>query len=281
MKKTKNAFKLFFALIMIAAALNGCLITEVNQPTSIQTGKEFQAKLTITDMTADANAHTGVICVMAPSDWTFVSGTYDSQVGTGSFVVDTSKVPVYGKIDSVLAPPAGMKWIKLLSDKAYTNAANVVHGATIKLKVGTKTGTYNIGYFTTKNSADLLASLNKKDQDNDAAWSDTSMNHKVTVTSSVGIEEQTTVPTEFVLSQNYPNPFNPTTVISFTLPKESDVKLTVFNSLGQEVAELVNGYMTSGVKNVEFNAAKLTSGIYFYKLETQSFSETKKMLLMK
>jgi hypothetical protein len=90
------------------------------------------------------------------------------------------------------------------------------------------------------------------------------------------------LPTEFALNQNYPNPFNPVTTIKFGLPSEASVDLRVYNILGQEVAVLINNEMkTAGNYDVSFNAKGLTSGIYFYRLTTGSFVETKKMILLR
>ncbi len=89
------------------------------------------------------------------------------------------------------------------------------------------------------------------------------------------------LPTEFSLSQNYPNPFNPSTEIDFALPSNSNVSLKVFNSLGEEVAELVNREMTVGYHSVNFDASNLSSGIYFYRINVGSFVQTNKMILVK
>lgn len=83
------------------------------------------------------------------------------------------------------------------------------------------------------------------------------------------------------LSQNYPNPFNPATKINFQLPKSSFVTLKVYNSLGKEVAELVNEKLNAGAYQTTFDAASFSSGAYFYKIEADGFKETKKMLLVK
>lgn len=88
-------------------------------------------------------------------------------------------------------------------------------------------------------------------------------------------------PVEFNLAQNYPNPFNPSTTINFQLAEETDVTLKVFDALGNEVAVLVNEVKPAGFYQYNFNAEGLTSGIYFYKIQTESFSATKKMLLLK
>ncbi|HPO57015.1 MAG TPA: SdrD B-like domain-containing protein [Ignavibacteriaceae bacterium] len=89
------------------------------------------------------------------------------------------------------------------------------------------------------------------------------------------------VPQEFSLSQNYPNPFNPSTVIQFSLKNSEQVKLAVFNVLGETVATLVDEVMSAGTHQVRFDATGLQSGVYFYRISTPSNSVTKKMMLMK
>ena len=89
------------------------------------------------------------------------------------------------------------------------------------------------------------------------------------------------LPERFVLEQNYPNPFNPTTNIQYALPHTSHVTLTVFNTLGQQVATLVNGDIDAGYHDVTFNAAGLASGVYFYRLQAGSYVETKKLVLVR
>ncbi|MCK4980204.1 MAG: T9SS type A sorting domain-containing protein, partial [Candidatus Delongbacteria bacterium] len=83
------------------------------------------------------------------------------------------------------------------------------------------------------------------------------------------------------LYQNYPNPFNPSTEISFSLDESQLVKLSVYNLSGQLVSELVNKKLDKGIHKINFNASDLNSGIYFYTLECEGFSETNKMLLIK
>jgi photosystem II stability/assembly factor-like uncharacterized protein len=95
------------------------------------------------------------------------------------------------------------------------------------------------------------------------------------------VEVSVTDPMTFNLAQNYPNPFNPTTNISFNIPESGNVKLAVYNTIGQEVAVLVNGVVTAGQHEAVFNASSLPSGVYFYKLQTGSSVMVKKMLLLK
>jgi hypothetical protein len=81
--------------------------------------------------------------------------------------------------------------------------------------------------------------------------------------------------------QNYPNPFNPSTTINFILPQPADVKLFIFNSLGEKVAELLNREMNAGFQSINFDASNLNSGLYFYRISTGNFVDVKKMMLIK
>ena len=94
-------------------------------------------------------------------------------------------------------------------------------------------------------------------------------------------DDAATAPTEFSLGQNYPNPFNPSTTISFALPSDGPVALRVFNTLGEEVATLVNDVMPAGKHTAVWNAAGMPSGLYFYKLENAGVTATKRMMLVK
>ena len=86
---------------------------------------------------------------------------------------------------------------------------------------------------------------------------------------------------DFKLEQNYPNPFNPSTSIKYQVPELSFVTIKVYDVLGNDVATLVNEEKPVGNHQIEFNAANLPSGIYFYRLQAGDYIETKKMVLMK
>jgi hypothetical protein len=94
-------------------------------------------------------------------------------------------------------------------------------------------------------------------------------------------KENDNIPTEFSLHQNYPNPFNPSTTIMFSIPQEELVTLKIYNSLGEEVATLANEYKPAGNYSVSFDAGKLTSGVYLYKITAGSYSQIRKMMLVK
>jgi hypothetical protein len=102
-----------------------------------------------------------------------------------------------------------------------------------------------------------------------------------TTTFSSEIKVDVNGPVEFALMQNYPNPFNPSTTIRFTLPVKSDIVIGVYNSIGEKVSEVFRGELEEGYHQVEFNASTLTSGVYFYRFESEQFVAVKKMLLIK
>jgi endoglucanase len=101
------------------------------------------------------------------------------------------------------------------------------------------------------------------------------------VDSVTGINDLQSVPKKFILEQNYPNPFNPSTLISYQLPAGVFVTLKVYDVLGRDVETLVNKYQNAGNYSIQFNASNLPSGMYLYRLETGTFHDTKKFLLLK
>jgi hypothetical protein len=104
---------------------------------------------------------------------------------------------------------------------------------------------------------------------------------KLAVTGPSGITNQNTLPLNYELQQNYPNPFNPTTNIKFSVPKDGDASLKIYDLKGSLVTTYFSGFIKAGTYNVDFDGSSLSSGIYFYRLTTDGFSETKKMILIK
>jgi hypothetical protein len=104
------------------------------------------------------------------------------------------------------------------------------------------------------------------------------MNEEVTM---LKITKQQTLPTTYNLEQNYPNPFNPSTTIKFSLPEATNVTLSIYNTLGEKVAELVNTNLEAGRYNYQWDAGKIASGIYIYELRTKKFISSKKMIFLK
>ena len=93
--------------------------------------------------------------------------------------------------------------------------------------------------------------------------------------------EPNVTPKTFTLSQNYPNPFNPTTTIHYTVPVKSNVTIRIYNILGQQVESLVNMEQGTGSYVVQYNASRLSTGVYFYELRAGDYRDIKKMLLLK
>ena len=96
----------------------------------------------------------------------------------------------------------------------------------------------------------------------------------------------TEIPKDYALYQNYPNPFNPTTKIKFAIPsnvkrEKSNVKLIIYDALGREIETIVNESLKPGMYSVDWNASQYTSGVYFYRLSTENFTDVKRMLLIK
>ncbi|MDO8550355.1 MAG: T9SS type A sorting domain-containing protein [Ignavibacteria bacterium] len=151
-----------------------------------------------------------------------------------------------------------------------------------------------IGFIDGKGTTTELQSYNFNDSYSDISYSgrilyrlkqidfDGSFEHSKIIYADVDFTPQT-----YSLSQNYPNPFNPVTNIKYSIPLESEVKIVIMNSLGQEVAELVNGIQNEGFYEISWNADEFASGVYFYAIKAVStnkqlsFQDTKKLLLVK
>jgi plastocyanin len=108
------------------------------------------------------------------------------------------------------------------------------------------------------------------------------MKGQITVNSSNGVHTAgNNLPTSYFLAQNFPNPFNPSTKISFSLMQRSNVTLKIYNEIGEEIKTLIDGETNSGTHDIEFKAADLASGVYFYRLTTPNFNDTKKLIILK
>ena len=105
--------------------------------------------------------------------------------------------------------------------------------------------------------------------------------YKIDFDGIVSVKGNSEIVNDYELSQNYPNPFNPETTIRFSLPGAGNVKIVVYNMLGEEVAILLDGVLSAGTHELNFNGSSLTSGVYFYKIEAGNFRAVKKMLLLK
>jgi len=100
------------------------------------------------------------------------------------------------------------------------------------------------------------------------------------------LKKESSLPTEYALSQNFPNPFNPTTTIAYSIPENSEVKLTIYNLTGRRIIDLVQGQINAGIYSVNWDGINdtghpVSSGLYLYTIETDNFRAMKKMIYMK
>ncbi len=232
------------------------------------------------------------------------NGNYMVTNGSGVFVLDQNtgavlSQPVSGVSGRFITPyDRSIIPVELTSFNANVNAGNVV------LNWTTATETNNKGFEVQRNSGDGFETLSFVNGNGTSTQSHTytyadnnvregqytyrlkQVDFDGTSEYSNSVEVSVVQPKVYSLTQNYPNPFNPTTQINFSLAVDSKVTLKVFDILGQEVATLLNGTITSGAHNVTFDASKLNSGVYLYKIEANgvdgsSFTSVKKMILTK
>jgi hypothetical protein len=176
--------------------------------------------------------------------------------------------------------------------KLYTNSVTFTATISPPPAAGALTAVFPNGNVLTNYPDSLLVRIN-------AAPNTTAGNYTVTVEGKgpngtpvhrrtvaltvglVGISGENSTPEEFTLAQNFPNPFNPTTKIEYSLKARTDVRISVYDAMGRLVSSINKGVQDAGNHNVEFNGAALSSGVYYYKLQTPLFTDTKKMLLVK
>ncbi len=260
---------------LLPLALAACEIIEVIQPSEADQGEVIEVTITVEKFYEDTKPHVGVVSVLVPEDWSFVSGEYGGDAGPGAMLEDE------GWADSteiILPAPDGMKWIGTISDEAYTAEASAFYDVTLQLQVGQTTGTFDLGYFTTL--ADFETSfITFGPPDSNSA--DTLMNQRITVNPVVANEEDTQ-PGAFALGQSYPNPFAASTTIRYALGRAAAVRLTVFDAAGREVAVVEEGSRSAGDHTVTFEASGLPSGTYLYRLEADGETvQTQRMTLVR
>ncbi|HET6271681.1 MAG TPA: YCF48-related protein [Bacteroidota bacterium] len=216
----------------------------------------------------------------------------NSNAGTGPYLVSLSGDGGLAAALAVISPNGGEVW-EGNSVHNITWSAVLIDTVTIQYKampanrwslvaldVPAASASYS---WTVPNTASSEVYVRIVSQPDGAVVDESDNSFEITSVTSV---VENVIPLEFALMQNYPNPFNPSTLIVYDLPKETHVSLRVYNSLGQEVALLVDEVQTVGRYSVQFSArtqlgAALSSGIYFYKLKAGDFLANRKMLLIK
>ncbi len=219
-------------------------------------------------------------------------GFYENNLNTSA----TYRMPFnltlykYAKLDFYLRANLERDKDSLFAEISSDGGANwITEFRFSKSLSGFKLQTVDLSEYTGEGNDNILVRfrlLTDSSGQRDGVWiDDVSIAVSYTV---VGIDDEiNSIPMEYSLSQNYPNPFNPSTVISYSLPTESIVKIHVFNTLGEMITTLVDETNNAGVHTLEWNASNLASGVYLYRISAESISESKrfnsvkKMLLLK
>ncbi len=250
----------FYSTIVDTTASDGYYAWSVN---AAESGNDYRVKVTSLgsnndyDMSdADFSIAKNIITISSPNGGeTFQAGTENSIVWTDSIYAPV-KIELYkgGLFYTTIIDTTPSNGFYL-----WTIDNGVQNGTDYKIKVTS------------------LASNNDFDFSND----------NFTITNPNGVEEiLNQTPKTYTLMQNYPNPFNPSTSIIYGLPHSGQVRIALFNAVGQQVKVIVDGYKDAGYHKLQFNASALSSGVYFYRIQAdspsgKSFVETKKMLLLK
>jgi len=231
-----------------------------------------RAGCTLLTHTTGCNCHSNTASSTVTTTLSGPDTVLAGSTNTYTFTVSSSGSFTRGGIDvAVSSGTLGIgtsSGIKILSGEVVQSAKFT--GAT------TKTFT-----FTAPSTAGTvtMAACGSAGSNNPPPWNN-APNKIIVVRTASGIENNTT-PVSFSLSQNYPNPFNPVTKINYSVAKSGIVKITVYDILGNTVSTLVNSKLEAGSYSAEFDASKLSSGTYIYKIESGDFSDTKKMTLIK
>ncbi len=202
-----------------------------------------------------------------------------NDLGQGIFLINksvtTSTVDAWG---TVKIPAGEFECLRIREDRADTSKSVFLGEEVV---IGSSS---TISYLWLGKENAMLVSIESQDGETNPNFTNAYQISRLKDASSPNaIESENTdvLPTAYALNQNYPNPFNPTTKISFTIPESQNVKLSVFNSLGQQVRTILNENRKAGYHEVEFNAIDLPSGTYFYQIEAGRYKNVRKMLIIK
>lgn len=279
-------FKFVVILLVVIGLplLSGCFkILTLDQASTAKVGEKIQTYIEWRTAGTDENPHYGIIGLMVPNDWTIDSvyffGDYGPDYATflhpDSIDGDPGGVVDYWADSLEFHYPSGdeMQWLVHQSTTPYTADFDTAYvDIYVDMTVGQTAGQYNIGYFLTNAALDFT----------DSTFYSVSLENPIEVTGESAVPAfENRVAQDFSLAQNYPNPFNPATTIHYVLPAREAVRLIVYNMLGAEIATLVNGIQSAGAHEIEFDASQLSSGVYYYRLETATQQATRKMILLR
>ena len=178
-------------------------------------------------------------------------------------------------VSSLAISPNGAGGTNIFAGTIYTGVSN--GGIFLSTDNGTSWSAVNTGLTNTNISSLAMSETDLYAGTNGSGTWKRPLSEMITAVK----ESKSELPTTYSLSQNYPNPFNPSTTISFALPSRSFVSLKVFDILGRDVSTIVSGELQAGTYTRQWNAANMASGVYFYRIESGSFTDVKKMILLK
>ncbi len=223
-----------------------------------------------------------VVVVWQGYEYTGEIGNSAWNIYPGDGGAETGEV-YYTDLYYVVSQDSGKTWTDPAILKGDANVMETYPTLDRKIMVSEDGATATLRYMYMEDAIPGAAIFNgqvagQNSWSNDTKWLYDSMDFPVT---PVGVKEHNQLATSFELSQNYPNPFNPTTLIKYSVAERSNVSLKVYDVLGNEVATLVNTSKEAGSYQVNFDASKLSSGVYIYTLNAGNYTQSKKMLLMK
>jgi hypothetical protein len=280
---------------LFAGTFGGVYLSTNNGTNWIRLGDNVFEPLIISDTNLFAGGYFGVcISINNGKNWTAINNGLPVQSGVTAFTVSPNGIgglnlfAAFGWDGVYLSTNNGSKWIEANNGIMYNNVLCLTSFGT-NIFAGTNNGVFlttnngknwiseNSGLITYQDY--VIQALVVLDSLLFAGTPNSVLRRPISEMVSSILNPE--LPSQFILNQNYPNPFNPTTTINYSVPKSGIVKIKVYDLLGREVATIVNENKPAGNYNIEFNASKLTSGIYFYRMEAGSFSQTKKLLLLK
>jgi hypothetical protein len=250
--------------LLLPFFLVACEVIEVNQPSEATQGEVIDIEVGIGIYVEDSNPWHGVLSILVPEDWSFVSATYSGDLGSGSLLYSEAWSD---STTIILPPPEGMKWIGTISDEARAVPSEPAYvEATLRLEVGQQTGTFGLGYFFTSNAWDTDDIVFSESGDFDDNNADVLLDQPITVLLATSTEDGAR-PNAFALVPNFPNPFTTSTQVGYVLDRAASVRVAVYDLAGREVAVIDEGFRSAGAHGVEFHGAGLPSGTYLYNLE--------------
>jgi len=277
-------------MIALLVVLYGCFeIVSIVMPDEVATGKSFVIEMEARTTDSDAEPKYGIVAVYMPEDFQIDSMSYVGSNGGGNFYYldndSTSRYEGNGGIKSGWSDSLGnkfgvddgFKWDVWEMEEPYSaDVDENDYEITIYAKAGNTVGTYNLSFLITESAYELVPIEGEKTFDFRESQD------QISVVQGTPIrEDRPDLPAIMELEQNYPNPFNPSTTITYSLPNDAPVRLTVTDINGRLVRNLVDTRQSAGTYRVTVDMLGLSSGVYLYRLDVAGQSITKSMTLIK